>query len=51
MISHLETESLLTEFIGKHIFDRNPFYLKAEHQLQVEGKSIRQIVTEIQNLT
>lgn len=30
LISHLETDELLTEFIGKHLFERSNFYNQAE---------------------
>lgn len=30
LISHLQTEDELSEFIGKHLFERSPFYNKSE---------------------
>jgi len=36
LISHLETEADLKEFIGKHLFERLPFYSKASHIIDVD---------------
>lgn len=47
MISHIENEMELNEFIGKHLFERNPFYQKAKMTVNVDAKSINEIVAEI----
>lgn len=47
LISHLENKEELTEFIGKHLFERNQFYLKADNTVVVDGKSTEEIVNEI----
>ena len=31
LITHLDAEEKLTEFIGKHLFERNPYYQQAGH--------------------
>lgn len=37
----------LKEFIAKHLFERNEFYTKADHAIDVNGKSITSISEEI----
>ena len=46
MISHLKTMDQLNEFIGKHLFERAPFYQQAEIIVTVDGKSVEEIVQE-----
>jgi shikimate kinase len=46
IISHLNDDAL-PEYIAKHLFERTPFYIKANHTLQCDGKSIEVIVSEI----
>lgn len=40
----------LKEYIGKHLFERSPFYNKADATIFVNDKSITEIVEEIENL-
>ena len=47
MISHLNSEAQLSEFIGKHLFERAPFYQKARHTIQVDDRALEDIVQEI----
>lgn len=47
LISHLDTKDKLTEFIGKHLFERSFFYNKADKVLSVDNKSVQTIVEEI----
>ena len=47
LISHLETEELLTEFIGKHMFERSQYYSKANLIVSTDDKTINEIVEEI----
>lgn len=47
LISHLESEAQLTEFIGKHLFERSYFYNKANIILSIDGKSIEEISEDI----
>lgn len=49
MIAHIENKDL-TEFIAKHLFERNDFYQKAHHIISIQGKSEQEIVLEIDNL-
>lgn len=47
MISHMDTPEALTEFIGKHLFERAPFYERAELKIQTDGKTIEELVDKI----
>nr|WP_281387379.1 shikimate kinase [Arenibacter arenosicollis] len=40
----------LPEFIGKHLFERNNYYLKANHIIECDDKVPETLVTEIQQL-
>lgn len=40
----------LPEFIGKHLFERNNFYLKANHIIDCDDKDPETLVAEIQEL-
>lgn len=46
LIKNIATDDL-KEFIAKHLFERSPFYEKANHSLLVDGKSVDEIVDEI----
>lgn len=37
----------LPEFIGKHLFERMPFYAQARHSILANGKTVDDIVLEI----
>ena len=50
MISHIATEEGLQEFIGKHLFERHPFYQQAHHTITIDGKSVVALVEEILSL-
>ena len=50
LISHLESDEDLTEFIGKHLFERLSFYGKAGHLVAVDDLSLSEIVSKIKNL-
>jgi shikimate kinase len=47
VISHLQSEDDLSEFIGKHLFERSPFYLQSTHILTLDDKNVRAVVDEI----
>ena len=47
LIAHLPEEELY-DFIGKHIFDRVPFYTQAAHSIFCDGKSAEEILSEIE---
>ena len=40
----------LPEFIGKHLFERNNFYLKATHIVECDNKAPEALVAEIRQL-
>lgn len=50
MIAHLNTPNELEEFIAKHLFERAPFYIKAQHHITTDDQSIEDLVTQINKL-
>ena len=50
MISHLEKPEDLKEFIAKHLFERVPFYIKAEYHINTDDKSVDDLVDQIEKL-
>lgn len=46
LIAHLKPEEL-SEFIGKHLFERNAFYQQADFMVSVDDKNIEEVVNEI----
>ncbi|AKA35942.1 shikimate kinase [Flagellimonas lutaonensis] len=49
LVSHLP-KAALPEFIGKHLFERTPFYDRADHTVVCDGKSPAEIIQEIKVL-
>jgi len=47
LISHLNTREELTEFIGKHLFERTQYYNQAPYSISSDHKSEKDIVEEI----
>lgn len=47
LIAHIETDELLTEFIGKHLFERSQFYNMAEIKITTDQKIETEIVEEL----
>ena len=47
LIAHLPATELY-DFIGKHLFDRIPFYTRASHTIACDGKTAAEILLEIQ---
>ncbi len=47
LIAHIETQELMTEFIGKHLFERSQFYSKAQHHIITDDKEKIDIVEDI----
>jgi len=47
LIAHIETDELLTEFIGKHLFERSQFYSLAEVTITTDNKSEMDIIEEL----
>ena len=50
LISHLKDFDDIQEFVGKHLFERNRFYSKADFKIITKRKSITNIVSELENL-
>ncbi|SFU38761.1 shikimate kinase [Pustulibacterium marinum] len=49
VIAHLSKEELM-EFIGKHLFERNPFYQQSAFTINANTKTVQEIVLEIEEL-
>ncbi len=47
LISHIETIEDMTEFIGKHLFERLSFYNQAQIKVTIDGKTKDDIVEDI----
>lgn len=47
LISHLKLKEDLTEFIGKHLFERSEYYSQAELTISADGKSVQELVEAI----
>ncbi|MFT5078094.1 MAG: shikimate kinase [Planctomycetota bacterium] len=47
LIAHLKTEVGLNDFIRKHLFERNFYYFQAERTINVDDKTVVEIVEEI----
>ena len=47
LIAHIETDELLIEFIGKHLFERTPFYNQAEVTISTDNKKENDIIEEL----
>lgn len=49
LIAHANSVEALTEFIAKHLFERNIFYTKSEIIVATDNKEISSISEEIEN--
>ena len=47
LISHLKTKQELSEFIGKHLFERAPYYEQSDIVIKTDDLSIEEIVALI----
>lgn len=47
LLSNIENMNGIKEFIGKHLFERNLFYKKANFQISTDKKTLDKIVNEI----
>lgn len=47
IISHIKTDELLTEFIGKHLFERSQFYSQAQVTISTDNKTEKDIIEEL----
>ena len=48
MDAHLNKEEL-TEFIAKHLFERNQYYEKAKYTISISNQSTLEILDQIMN--
>jgi shikimate kinase len=46
LVANIPNEEL-TEFVAKHLFDRNYYYQQAKHTIAIDAKSIEEIGAEI----
>lgn len=44
LVAHIETDELLAEFIGKHLFERSQFYSLANVTMATDNKSEKDII-------
>lgn len=47
LLSHIESESDFMEFIGKHLFERAPYYEQSSHVIKTDGLKIETIVDDL----
>ena len=47
LISHLDSEEALNEFIGKHLFERTQYYNKANYIINTDNKSQQDVLEDI----
>lgn len=47
LIAHIETDDLLTEFIGKHLFERSHYYSQANLTVTTDNKLEKDIIEEL----
>ena len=47
LIAHLNNKDELTEFIGKHLFERSVYYSQADITISIDNKSINVILEEL----
>ncbi|WP_178988236.1 shikimate kinase [Winogradskyella schleiferi] len=47
LISHINSETDLLEFIGKHLFERSPYYSKSQFTLNTDHKTKQEIIESL----
>ena len=47
LISHLNTEEELIEFIGKHLFERSHYYSQAQFTINTDHKTQKEILEDL----
>lgn len=47
LISHINQKQDLSEFIGKHLFERSPFYSQSDITLETDNKTVDEIAETI----
>jgi shikimate kinase len=50
VLNSVNSEAQLTEFIGKHLFERRPFYNQAKRTVKINNESPKQLAKEIASL-
>ena len=50
MISHLKDEEV-SDYIRKHLFERNPYYMRAPHIVSIDGLKAEEVVEKIKAIT
>ncbi|MAN26315.1 MULTISPECIES: shikimate kinase [Mesonia] len=50
LINHLQTEEKLEEYIRKHLFERQFYYLQSDFMIDANAKSVEELTEEIINL-
>jgi|SRR5690625_589627 len=50
IIAHIESKTILEDFIRKHLFERNPYYMQATHTINLESETIEEAAQKIQAL-
>ncbi len=50
LIAAIESKEELAEFIGKHLLERSSFYDQADAVIDIQGKTVAQLVKEINEL-
>lgn len=49
LIAHLKNKIDLEDFVRKHLFERQAFYLQSELVINIEGKTINELVKELKD--
>lgn len=47
LISHISDKEVLSDFVRKHLFERNFYYHQAHYKIKVDQKPVQEIVREI----
>lgn len=47
LISHLNTQNSLNEFIGIHLFERSPYYLKAHANIKTDNLTVKETISKV----
>jgi shikimate kinase len=47
LISHIQDKNELIEFIGKHMFERSPYYIQSDITINTDKKSIDEVIESI----
>ena len=47
LIAHLKSKEELKEFISKHLFERNQYYLRSKKILKTDNSELDQVIQEL----